>query len=156
MLFQAVMRGKNGKQPSQLESWSSVFWSAGFRSLYLHSCDHLLLKYSYQVGKLGIQYAKWRKSLSKNSLYNITFAYFLRNPFRCFFHNCIVDWVSSLTLWLGYANSMLNPIIYGVLHRDFRKTFIEILSCHMMREYFRAYNSKYWLLEIRKYISELK
>jgi len=55
----------------------------------------------------------------------------------------VPDWVSSLTLWLGYANSMLNPIIYGVLHRDFRKTFIDLLSCNMIRDYYRAYKIKY-------------
>ena len=86
---------------------------------------------------------KVKDIFEEKNLYNVMFANFLRNPFSCFFHNCIVDWVSSLTLCFGYANSMLNPIIYGVLHRDFRKTFIEILSCHMIREYFRAYNSKY-------------
>jgi len=54
----------------------------------------------------------------------------------------VPDWVSALTLWLGYTNSMLNPIIYGVLHRDFRKTFVEILSCKVFKDYFRAYNLK--------------
>ncbi|XP_064555298.1 5-hydroxytryptamine receptor 1 [Drosophila montana] len=35
--------------------------------------------------------------------------------------------LSSLFLWLGYANSLLNPIIYATLNRDFRKPFQEIL-----------------------------
>ncbi|XP_031350548.1 5-hydroxytryptamine receptor 1-like [Photinus pyralis] len=55
--------------------------------------------------------------------------------------------LSSLFLWLGYANSLLNPIIYATLNRDFRKPFQEILyfRCgrlnHMMREEF--YHSQY-------------
>lgn len=54
---------------------------------------------------------------------------------------------SSVFLWLGYANSLLNPIIYATLNRDFRKPFQEILffRCsslnHMMREEF--YHSQY-------------
>ncbi|XP_022918383.1 5-hydroxytryptamine receptor 1 [Onthophagus taurus] len=53
----------------------------------------------------------------------------------------------SIFLWLGYANSLLNPIIYATLNRDFRKPFQEILffRCgslnHMMREEF--YHSQY-------------
>ncbi|KAK9717802.1 7 transmembrane receptor (rhodopsin family) [Popillia japonica] len=55
--------------------------------------------------------------------------------------------LSSVFLWLGYANSLLNPVIYATLNRDFRKPFQEILffRCsslnHMMREEF--YHSQY-------------
>ena len=54
----------------------------------------------------------------------------------------LIDWVSALTLWLGYTNSMLNPIIYGVLHRDFRKTFVEILSCKVFKDFVHTYRIK--------------
>ncbi|XP_066582241.1 5-hydroxytryptamine receptor 1 [Prorops nasuta] len=59
----------------------------------------------------------------------------------------IPAFLSSLFLWLGYCNSLLNPIIYATLNRDFRKPFREILyfRCgnlnHMMREEF--YQSQY-------------
>lgn len=55
--------------------------------------------------------------------------------------------LNSVFLWLGYANSLLNPIIYATLNRDFRKPFQEILYCRcnslnlMMREDF--YHSQY-------------
>lgn len=59
----------------------------------------------------------------------------------------VPDMLSSLFLWLGYSNSLLNPIIYATLNRDFRKPFQEILyfRCSslnlMMREDF--YHSQY-------------
>jgi len=40
---------------------------------------------------------------------------------------CIPHWLSSFLLWLGYANSFLNPIIYARFNRDFRTPFKEIL-----------------------------
>lgn len=55
--------------------------------------------------------------------------------------------LASMLMWLGYANSLLNPIIYATLNRDFRKPFQEILyfRCSslnlMMREDF--YHSQY-------------
>uniref|UniRef100_A0A2L2YVH4 5-hydroxytryptamine receptor 1 n=1 Tax=Parasteatoda tepidariorum TaxID=114398 RepID=A0A2L2YVH4_PARTP len=55
--------------------------------------------------------------------------------------------VRSLVLWLGYANSMLNPIIYVTFHQDFRKSFKEMLCfrCHLVNETFReeAYRDQY-------------
>ncbi|XP_050304709.1 5-hydroxytryptamine receptor 1-like [Anthonomus grandis grandis] len=59
----------------------------------------------------------------------------------------VLNTLSSLFLWLGYANSLFNPIIYATLNRDFRKPFKAILyfRCgslnHMMREDF--YHSQY-------------
>lgn len=66
---------------------------------------------------------------------------FLRDP------ESIPPSLSSLFLWLGYANSLLNPVIYATLNRDFRRPFQQILyfRCsslnHMMREEF--YQSQY-------------
>jgi len=44
---------------------------------------------------------------------------------------CIPHWLRSLFLWLGYANSLLNPIIYARFNRDFRTPFKHILQCHI-------------------------
>jgi 5-hydroxytryptamine receptor 7 len=35
--------------------------------------------------------------------------------------------LTSFFLWLGYANSFLNPVIYATLNKDFRTPFREIL-----------------------------
>ncbi|MEQ2258933.1 hypothetical protein XENORESO_004640 [Xenotaenia resolanae] len=34
-----------------------------------------------------------------------------------------------IVLWLGYANSALNPVIYGALNRDFRSAYAHLLRC---------------------------
>lgn len=55
--------------------------------------------------------------------------------------------VRSCVMWLGYTNSMLNPIIYVTFHQDFRKSFKEMLCfrCHLVNETFReeAYRDQY-------------
>ncbi|KAI9553193.1 hypothetical protein GHT06_021087 [Daphnia sinensis] len=59
----------------------------------------------------------------------------------------IPRWLSSLFLWLGYANSFLNPVIYATTNKDFRLPFREILCLRckslnsVMREDF--YQSQY-------------
>ncbi|TRZ22260.1 hypothetical protein HGM15179_004830 [Zosterops borbonicus] len=35
----------------------------------------------------------------------------------------------SIVLWLGYANSALNPILYGTFNRDFRVAYQHLLRC---------------------------
>jgi len=55
----------------------------------------------------------------------------LVRPFCHEYGHCaaIPDWLTSLFLWLGFANSFLNPIIYARFNRDFRTPFKEILLC---------------------------
>lgn len=40
-------------------------------------------------------------------------------------------WVACL--WLGYINSMLNPILYAFLNKSFRRAFLIILCCGRKR-----------------------
>jgi 5-hydroxytryptamine receptor 1 len=45
--------------------------------------------------------------------------------------------VESITLWLGYCNSLLNPIIYTVFNPEFRIAFQKILFGKYARKYRR-------------------
>ncbi|XP_044727064.1 5-hydroxytryptamine receptor 1-like [Chrysoperla carnea] len=104
--------------------------------------------------KLRFQLAKERKASTTLGIIMSAFTFcwlpfFVLALVRPFLsnENAIPHTLSSLFLWLGYANSLLNPIIYATLNRDFRKPFQEILyfRCgslnHMMREEF--YHSQY-------------
>ena len=70
----------------------------------------------------------------------------LLRPFSSHVYN-IPGWIVSFALWLGYANSMLNPMIYVTFHQDFRKAFSYLLCCQCatmgtrLRE--EAYQSQY-------------
>uniref|UniRef100_A0A3B5BME2 Alpha-2Db adrenergic receptor-like n=1 Tax=Stegastes partitus TaxID=144197 RepID=A0A3B5BME2_9TELE len=42
--------------------------------------------------------------------------------------NCVIpDTLFNLFFWIGYCNSCLNPIIYTIFNRDFRRAFKKIL-----------------------------
>jgi len=41
--------------------------------------------------------------------------------------------VYKVVLWLGYANSALNPILYATLNRDFRSAYARLLGCRWPR-----------------------
>ena len=40
---------------------------------------------------------------------------------------CIQGWGFSFAFWLGYSNSALNPVIYTIFNKDFRRAFKKIL-----------------------------
>ncbi|XP_050522286.1 5-hydroxytryptamine receptor 1-like [Daktulosphaira vitifoliae] len=104
--------------------------------------------------KLRFQLAKERKASTTLGIIMSTFTvcwlpFFVLALVRPFLSDpsSIPSSLSSLFLWLGYANSLLNPVIYATLNRDFRRPFQQILyfKCgslnHMMREEF--YHSQY-------------
>lgn len=39
-------------------------------------------------------------------------------------------WLHDVINWLGYSNSLLNPIIYAYFNKDFQSAFKKILKCH--------------------------
>ncbi|XP_008500237.2 5-hydroxytryptamine receptor 7 [Calypte anna] len=43
--------------------------------------------------------------------------------------SCIPLWVERTSLWLGYANSLINPFIYAFFNRDLRTTYRNLLQC---------------------------
>lgn len=109
---------------------------------------------SSNTKKLRFQLAKERKASTTLGIIMSAFIvcwlpFFVLALVRPFLRDskAIPNSLSSIFLWLGYANSLLNPIIYATLNRDFRRPFQQILffRCgslnHMMREEF--YHSQY-------------
>ncbi|XP_006037888.1 histamine H2 receptor [Alligator sinensis] len=58
------------------------------------------------------------------------FPYFTVFTYRGMMGDDAVDCMpKSIVLWLGYANSALNPILYAALNRDFRSAYQRLLRC---------------------------
>ena len=55
--------------------------------------------------------------------------FFVISLLRPFMEVDLPPWVDSVLLWLGYSNSCLNPIIYGLLNQEFRTPYYLILCC---------------------------
>ncbi|KAK7122861.1 hypothetical protein R3I94_019842 [Phoxinus phoxinus] len=51
-------------------------------------------------------------------------------PFICGVQcSCVPMWVERTLLWLGYANSLINPFIYAFFNRDLRTTYHNLIRC---------------------------
>ncbi|XP_046336019.2 5-hydroxytryptamine receptor 6-like [Haliotis cracherodii] len=60
--------------------------------------------------------------------YVVTWAPFLVCNITDAFCRCIPPKVFTGFVWLGYCNSLINPIIYPLFMRDFRKVYIKLLQ----------------------------
>ncbi|XP_055523706.1 5-hydroxytryptamine receptor 1-like [Wyeomyia smithii] len=149
-IFRAARRIVNEEKRAQTRLDTVVNGSATPEKK-LGPCKSVLVNAPHHHKRLRFQLAKERKASTTlgiiMSAFTICWLPFfilaLVRPFLGDDHPTL----SSVFLWLGYANSLLNPIIYATLNRDFRKPFQEILyfRCsslnNMMREDF--YHSQY-------------
>lgn len=55
--------------------------------------------------------------------------FFAINVTAAFCSTCVPPIVFNISTWLGYINSVANPIIYPVFNKEFRTAFKRILSC---------------------------
>ncbi|XP_006013849.1 5-hydroxytryptamine (serotonin) receptor 1A a [Latimeria chalumnae] len=50
-------------------------------------------------------------------------------------NNCYMPvWLGAVIDWLGYSNSLLNPIIYAYFNKDFQSAFKKIIKCKFCRQ----------------------
>uniref|UniRef100_A0A1I8FYJ6 G_PROTEIN_RECEP_F1_2 domain-containing protein n=1 Tax=Macrostomum lignano TaxID=282301 RepID=A0A1I8FYJ6_9PLAT len=61
--------------------------------------------------------------------------FFFLYPFKWIFcKSCAIPELAfKVAFWLGYCNSLCNPVIYACWNRDFRRAFGRILTCQVRR-----------------------
>ena len=56
--------------------------------------------------------------------------------------SCAIDVaLFKVFLWLGYVSSTLNPIIYTIFNKTFKRTFIRILQCKFYTRKLQRFSS---------------
>ena len=87
--------------------------------IFWYSC--LLFSYLYI---LGVFLCCWLPFFITNNL-QVFCKYLNHDGPGC----TVPDAVMSFIVWLGYINSMLNPLIYAVFNNEYRNGFIKVLKC---------------------------
>lgn len=89
--------------------------------------------------KKKIALARERKTVKTLGIIMGTFIFcwlpfFIKAVVEPFCPGCNVPgWLRDVINWLGYSNSLLNPIIYAYFNKDFQSAFKKILKCHFCR-----------------------
>ncbi|XP_050770514.1 LOW QUALITY PROTEIN: 5-hydroxytryptamine receptor 1A-like [Gymnogyps californianus] len=87
--------------------------------------------------------AKWRMALSRERKTVKTLGIIMGTFILCWLPFFIValvlpfcdskcympEWLGAVINWLGYSNSLLNPIIYAYFNKDFQSAFKKIIKC---------------------------
>ena len=60
------------------------------------------------------------------------FPFFTIYLIMAFCSDCVPPLAFSIIFWLGYCNSMINPFIYAMFSRDFRRAFRNLLFCRRL------------------------
>ncbi|CAH8456247.1 unnamed protein product [Schistosoma bovis] len=75
---------------------------------------------------LGVFLFCWMPFFTNNIIQAFCFKYqLLQQSQLCHMPDCI----TSICVWLGYVNSVLNPMIYTIFNVEFRKAFKKLLYC---------------------------
>ena len=75
--------------------------------------------------------------------------FFCINIIRAFCTDCVPTSAFRFFTWLGYANSALNPIIYGIHNSEFRNAFNRIFFKHLSMKSGRQYLSRRLSYDLR-------
>jgi hypothetical protein len=62
--------------------------------------------------------------------------YFILYMVIAFCGSCVSERIITATIWLGYVNSTINPFLYALSNKHFRRTFNRVLKRDQRRQSF--------------------
>ncbi|XP_074522052.1 alpha-2Db adrenergic receptor-like [Halichoeres trimaculatus] len=124
------------KPPPSTPSCASISWASSD-----HCSHHLLLPSPVPLRSSQMSLSRQKVAQMREKRFTFVLAVVMGVFVLCWFpffftyslqavcrDNCnIPDSLFNLFFWIGYCNSCLNPIIYTVFNRDFRRAFKKIL-----------------------------
>ncbi|XP_071394872.1 alpha-2Db adrenergic receptor-like [Centroberyx affinis] len=124
------------KPPAPPPSCASISWASSD-----HCSHHLLLPSPLPLRSRQMSLSKTKVAQMREKRFTFVLAVVMGVFVLCWFpffftyslhavcrENCTIpDTLFNLFFWIGYCNSSLNPIIYTIFNRDFRRAFKKIL-----------------------------
>ncbi|CAF3952181.1 unnamed protein product [Rotaria sordida] len=122
--------------------YGRIFKTAREHSQELHKLENII-KRLHRNAKFQIESSKWKKNMKAIRTLGIVVGVFVACwlPFFVMYlllaycnYKCVtpnieryITWIETSSLYLGYANSFCNPVIYAFSNKEFRNAFFEIL-----------------------------
>ncbi|XP_029903717.1 alpha-2Db adrenergic receptor-like [Myripristis murdjan] len=124
------------KPPAPPPACASISWASTD-----HCSHHLLLPSPLPLRRRQMSLSKTKVAQMREKRFTFVLAVVMGVFVLCWFpffftyslqavcrENCTIpDTLFNLFFWIGYCNSCLNPIIYTIFNRDFRRAFKKIL-----------------------------
>ncbi|XP_048391388.2 5-hydroxytryptamine receptor 4 [Stegostoma tigrinum] len=120
-----------------LVAYWRIYQAARKQAIQINAVDNQVQGYASGLATAQVRKQSMKRERKAAKTLGIIIGIFLSSWLPFFMANIIDPFLGykidrgtwEVLVWLGYSNSSMNPFLYGVINRSFRRAFLIIISC---------------------------